>query len=221
MKRILILPIAMLGLVACAGSAATATTVQPTTTGIPTATSSVVGSFIRQTDGRFGYQMLRPAGWESAIAGNRRFYGTPGYRSQTDRISFGVANLQPDNVPNATAGAANAILYFFQKDPTLEGWTKDLEQMWRRDRIEPDLLATLPQAKTYWLRNPDPASSVLEIVAYIVDQNHPIVVGLEAAGAYADLERLRREGIFADFTTIVASVHAITTNPANVGPPLQ
>jgi hypothetical protein len=165
MKPILILPIAMLGLVACAGGARTATTVQPTTMDIPTATSSVVGSFIRQTDGRFGYQMLRPAGWETDNSGDRRFYGIPGYRSLTDRFSFVVVNLQPDNVPNATAGAANAILYLFQKDPTLEGWTKDLEQMWRRYRIEPTLLATLPQAKIYWLRNPDPASSVLEIVA--------------------------------------------------------
>jgi hypothetical protein len=218
MKPILTLPIAMLGLVACAGSAATATTVQPTTTGIPTATSSLIGSFIRQTDGRFGYQMLRPAGWESRNGDVLRYYAMPGFRSQTDGISFGVINLQPDSVPNATAGAANAILYFFQKDPTLEGWTKNLEQMWRRDQIEPTLLATLPQAKIYWLHYP--ATPWLVIEAYIVDQNHPIVVSLEAAGAYADLERLRREGIFTDFSTVVASVHAIRSNPANVYPPL-
>ena len=60
----------------------------------------------------------------------------------------------------------------------------------------------------------------LQLAAFAVDKNQPLAIELTAAGAYADLERLKQEGIADDFATIVASAQAIPQDPQNVDPPL-
>ena len=219
MKCILVPLITTLGLAACSGSARTVTTAQATTDTMPTPSSSLVGSFTWQTDGEFGYRMLRPASWGSVKLGDKRSYETPGFHSQTDRIELVAANLQAFYKSSSSLNGLIATLYLFEQDPNLDGWTKGLEHNWRSNGLEPTLLVTLPQAKIYSVRTLGSPDVVL--VADIVDQNQPLVAGLTASGSYADLERLRREGIFTYFSTMVASVHALAANPANVDPPLE
>jgi hypothetical protein len=42
-----------------------------------------------------------------------------------------------------------------------------------------------------------------------VDGNEPLAIGLFVTGDLADLERLKREGIFDDYVTVVESVRPI------------
>ena len=59
---------------------------------IPTAGSSVVGSFVEQNDGLAGYSMLRPANWTSTSAGpSGRIYLVPG-ASPSQGIRLTVTN---------------------------------------------------------------------------------------------------------------------------------
>jgi hypothetical protein len=65
-----------------------------------------------------------------------------------------------------------------------------------------------------------PGSSDLQVVALTTNQEQPLVVGLNAAGEYADLERLRNEHLWDDFVTMVNSLGAIDYDPNNVTPSL-
>ncbi len=48
-----------------------------------------------------------------------------------------------------------------------------------------------------------------------------MTVGLTASGAYANLERLQKEGIVNDLIAMVDSVRALPYDPENVIPPLH
>ena len=76
----------------------------------------------------------------------------------------------------------------FNQDPSLEGWTKGIEQMWESNGIESILEDTLPQTKIYSLRSP--GSSDIQIIAFAIDQEQPLVLSLDASGEYGNLERL-------------------------------
>lgn len=213
---LLIVLIANIALSACAGTTSTISMVQPGEKVIPTPASSLVDSFIWQTDGLFGYRMLRPANWESPKPGDGRDYGTPGFQDKTDRLMLRAVNLQAYYKSAANPTGLNAPLALFEKDSSLEGWTKSIEQMWKSNGISSTLLRTLPQAKIYSVTSP--GSSDLQLVAYAIDQNQPLAVSLTAADADADIERLQQEGILDDFAMMVASVQAIPQNPQNVDP---
>lgn len=218
MKRILILLIANLALSACAGTTSAISTVQPGEKVMPTPASSLVGSFVWQTDGLFGYRMLRPTNWESTKPYDGRDYGTPGSQDKTDRIMLRTVNLQAYDKSGTSATGMIAQLALFEKDSSLDGWTKGIEQMWKSSGLEPTLLRTLPQAKIYSVTSA--GTSDVQLVAYAVDKDQPLAVSLSASGTYADMERLQKEGILGDFAAMVASLQAIPQDPKNVDPPL-
>ena len=112
----------------------------------------------------------------------------------------------------------NVPLFLFEKDSSLEGWTTGIEQNWKSNGLEFTLLRTLPQAKIYLVKSP--GSSDVQLVAFVVDKNQPLAVELTASGAYADLERLKHDGVVDDFATMLASAQAIPQDPQNVDPPL-
>lgn len=219
MKPALILLIASAVLSACVGAATSSPTLRPGEDLIPTPASLLVGTFVRQTDGLFGYRMLRPANWESVNSIDSRVYATPGFRAQADRIVLRAVNLQAYYKSGTTAnGSIIVALFAFEQDPSLDGWTAGVEQNWKSIGIEATLLRTLPQAKIYAVKSPG-ATDIL-LVAYAVDENQPLAMELAASGVYADLERLQKEGILEDLATMVASAQAIPQDPQNVDPPL-
>ena len=81
------------------------------------------------------------------------------------------------------------------------------------------MLNTLPQAKVYLLGIP--ASTNLEIVALLINQNQPLGLSLIASGSYANLERLQKDGLVDDFLTMLESVEAIPYDPQNLDPVIE
>jgi hypothetical protein len=218
MRTIAIFILSILGLLlaACAAvNSPTPTLLATSTDPIPTPASTRIKQFVWQTDGLCGYRMLRPERWAAADA-ECRAYLLPGSKRQTDQLALRVANYQV-LAQQQTEGII-AQYELFKQNPSLEGWTKGVEQMWQSNGIESTLEDTLPQAKIYSL--PSPGSSDIQVVALTTNQEQPLVVGLNASGEYADLERLRNEHIWDDFVTMVNSLGAIDYDPNNVTPSL-
>jgi hypothetical protein len=107
----------------------------------------------------------------------------------------------------------------FEQNPSLEAWAASIERAWSSYGIQATLLPLPPQARIYLVKSP--GSPDTQIVAYAVDQNQPLTVGLTASGTYADLERLQEEGMVDDFVAVVGSARAIPYDPGNVTPPLS
>jgi hypothetical protein len=110
----------------------------------------------------------------------------------------------------------------FRQNPTLEGWTSNLERSWRHDQLPFVLLEALPDAKVYW-RAVLPDGTRPSLVAYAVDGGQPLIVGLSggtAQPALEPLDRLRADGVLADFISMVRSLRAIPADPENVSPSL-
>lgn len=183
---------------------------------IPTPSSQVISNFVWQTDGLCGYHMLRPRKWDSSVS-ECRSYMLPGSQSQTNRLIFRAINYQV-RAQGMTDGIL-AQLELFERDPSLDGWTRGIEKMWESNGIEATLLETLSHAKLYAVRSP--GSEDLQIVAYVIDQNQPLGIYLTASGIYADLGYLREAGILDDLVTMVSSLQATDYDPANINPELS
>lgn len=191
---------------------------QPNGDIIPTPASSLVKSFLWQTDGLYGYRMLRPADWEPIDMQDRRGYHPPGPAGQPDQVLLMAFNLQV--IAKATESPTSMIAQWalFKRDHSLAGWTGGIEQMWTSNGTEFTLVRTLPQAKIY-LHKPRP--DLIWVEAYAVDNDQPLTIGLEAHGAYADEARLQKEGLLDDFATMVGSISAIQPDPKNIDPVLK
>jgi hypothetical protein len=188
---------------------------------IPTPHSSIVSGFVEQTDGLYGYQILRPANWTPLGGGlpDGRLYLAPGFLgAQKQGIGVTVVNLQ---LAAASLGPneENAEWLLFQQDPSLAGWTAGIEAMWTRDGSSFTLLRTLPHARIYSL-SLAAGSPIVVLVAYAIDQGQPLILGLQASGTEADLGRLGAEGIVDDFAAMAGSITAIPENGHNVVPAL-
>jgi hypothetical protein len=185
----------------------------------PVATSAIVGSFVQQTDGAFGYGMLRPAGWNWIDTGADMGRS---YRSPTSS-SGGTVILMVNNLSTAThADPSQGIdvdWELFRTDSSLAGWTAGLERSMRSNQIEYTLLETLPNAKIYLTRT----IGSLALDAFVIDSGQPLLIALVGSAPTFSLEpldRLRADGLLADFTKMVESVRAIPKDPSNVSPPL-
>lgn len=187
----------------------------PGTEPIPTPASTLIEQFIWQADGLCGYRILRPEMW-TASESECRAYVLPDAQDRNNQLMLRVANYQV-RAQQQTEGIL-AQYELFKQNPSLEGWTKSVEQMWERNGIASTLEDTLPQAKIYSLRSPD--SSDVQIIALAIDQEQPLVLSLNASGEYADLDRLRNEHLWDDFVAMVNSLSAINYDPGNVTPSL-
>jgi hypothetical protein len=187
--------------------------------GIPTPHSSLISSFVEQTDGVAGYRMLRPTNWTASGGSiDGRLYIGPGPANAQQGIEVSVLNLK---LVAAALGenTVNAQWLLFQQDPSLIGWTAGIEAMWARDGESFTLLRTLPHAKIYVLSLAAGSRPVV-LVAYAIDQGQPLILELQASGTEADLSRLEAEGMVDDFATMAGSITAIPEDPQNVVPPL-
>jgi hypothetical protein len=189
---------------------------EPTERVAPTPASSLIGSFIWQTDGQYGYQMLRPAGWDAVNLGMERGYNTPGFLDTADRVQLQAVNYE------ALEPGPNGIVVqktLWEQNPDLDAWTAGVQHAWTSNGIEFTLLHTLPRARIYLVRSS--GGSETQIVALAVDHSQPLGAGLTASGAYNNLERLQEEGLVDDLIAMVESMRAIPYDPTNVDPPLS
>jgi hypothetical protein len=190
---------------------------------LPTPRSALVSGFVEQTDGLFGYRMLRPANWTPGGSGlpMGRAYVAPGFEgSQVQGIAMTVVNLR---VAGEAAGPNGVIgdWFLFQQHPTLAGWTAAIEAGWRRDGWGFTLLRSLPDAKIYALTSlggkPTP---LLVLSAYAIEQGQPFLLQLQGSGTYRDVTRLEKDGVIDDVATMVVSIQAVPPDARNVVPPL-
>lgn len=172
---------------------------------VPTPTSKLVGKFVQQSDTDFGYQMLRPADWESINLGDSRGYMPPGSTDNADRVLLTATNLL---TLSKTLGQNTQIatLQQFRRDPSLSGWTAIREQDWNAFGAEVKLERSLDRAAIYVAK---PATGQSHLIAYVVDDDQPLVLSLYGYGAYGDRATLAAEGLIDDFATIVASATAL------------
>ncbi len=193
---------------------------------IPAAHSALVESFAWQTDGAYGYQMLRPRGWtpvdESRTGGWRAFEG-PGAAGDAGSISMMAANL--DAGKDVAAGQrgdyaiGGTLLQLFERDRTLPGWTAAFEEEAGRGSALLEQLRALPDAKIYmWNLDPAAGAAQFMLLGLKVDAGKPLVVVVFAGGSYADVQRLQREGFVDDLATMIESARAIPADAKNVVP---
>jgi len=180
----------------------------------PTPASEGIVSFVLQTDGVCGYRMLRPEEWEPSRQECRSFSL---HSSAEDKLELTVINYQ---VTAQQIKDGIVVQYaLFEEDSSLEGWAKNVEKSWSNIGIRFTLLNTPPQGKVYLLGIP--ASTNLEIVALLINQNQPLGLSLIASGSYANLERLQKDGLVDDFLTMLESVEAIPYDPQNLDPVIE
>lgn len=187
---------------------------------IPTPHSPLIESFIWQTDGKFGYRMLRPAGWNAVDEDLDRLYLPAGSEGQADRVNLEVLNLKVIADRNVTSSGAIAQWLLFQKAPTLEGWTLGLEQSWPSTGVQFRLEQTLPNAKIYLLKMSSSPDSTL-LVGAVVSQDQPLLVGMNTYGAYSGEEYVRSSRLLEDFVTMVSSLSVVAPGPNLSDPPLD
>lgn len=205
--------ILLLALIGCSADDA-----MPTDTAVkkaaPTPASEGIARFVWQTDGVCGYRMLRPEEWEPSRQECRSFSL---HSSAEDKLELTVINYQ---VTAQQIKDGSVVQYaLFEQDSSLEGWVQGVEKSWSNVGIQFTLLNTLPQAKVYSLGIP--ASTNVEIVALLIDQNQPLGLSLIASGTYASLERLQKDGLVDDFLTMLESVEAIPYDPQNLDPIIE
>lgn len=199
---------------------------------IPAAKSAEVGSLIWQTDGVYGYQMLRPADWNATDQSGARLFWMPDSAQGTDFVAISVVDAALAEVAPTGSGSPSIILDLFRKNPTFEGWIASIEQAMASAggtvtivRSFPTgtvtLVRSFPTARIYLtLDAPEGPAPMLMLSSYKVDDGKPLVIVLLATGPYATMDRLEAAGIVDDFATMVESARAIPLDPGNVAPPL-
>jgi len=85
--------------------------------------------------------------------------------------------------------------------------------------VEYSRLETLPQAVVYGLESP--ATGRVELLALVISGNQPLGISLNASGTYANLRKLEKAGLKADFITMVESISAISYDPDNMKPEIN
>lgn len=186
----------------------------------PRPTSPTIEEFVEQADGEFGYQMLRPANWEPIHLGTGRGYRFAASTAGEDRLLLTVGNLA---VMAAQAPADTPVVPWveFQQSDSFEAWMQQREAAWTQVARSTDLsferYTTLPNGAVYLLLLPDQS---LQLIAYLLDDGHPLTVGLEGFGAYAQRSQVEESGLLTDFLTMLQSAQALEPDIERIDPPL-
>jgi|GEM_PF-5424518 hypothetical protein len=178
--------------------------------------SRFISAFVDQTDGAYGYRMLRPSNWtpQSSDVTGGRLYEEPGANALLHGLAFNVVNL----ATTPTAQQGNSTWTEWLASPTLDGWTAAAEQEFGQGNSTVTPLRTLPNARIFAADYHDLAYMV--VIGLVVDKGQPLFLQLAAAGSEKSLKVLEQQQVVDDFATMVGSVQAIPADPANVHPPL-
>jgi hypothetical protein len=215
LRRLLVVP--ALAIVALTAVAALGCAPAPTPTG-SAQPGHPLGALVNQSDGRFGYEMLRPAGWAAVEAAPGRGY-LDARSLQDARLGLVVTNLAVAARSVADPQGELPQWEAFRRDPTLDGWTSGIERMWRSNGIDYQTLKATSTAKVYLTSYG--ANRELQVVAFVVRSGQPLVVGLQGTASHPLLDRSQLSAsLLGDFMTIVDSLKAIPVDPNNVAPSL-
>lgn len=184
---------------------------------IPAAQSSLMGGFIWQEDGTYAYAALRPASWQAKDKNNRIFF--PPDASDPPATSLTVINLSVYE-KNGMDQFYIEPWELFKQNPNFSGWIKAMERSWQQSGAGANIerIQDLEQAAVYALRG---EGGYLRLTAFAVDQGQPLLVVFDTQGEMADLGRLREDGIYADFLTLVSSIRAAPYQPGISSPLLK
>lgn len=186
----------------------------------PHPASPTIQGFVEQIDGEFGYRMLRPANWEPIHLGAVRGYRFAASAAGEDRLLLTVGNLAV-MAAQASAGTQVAPWVEFQQSDSLEAWMQQREAAWTQVAQSTGLsferYMTLPNGAVYLLLLPEQS---LQLIAYLLDDGHPLTVSLEGFGAYVQRSKLEESGLSADFLTMLRSAQAIEPDVERIDPPL-
>lgn len=173
----------------------------------PAPSSDLVGQFTWEVDNQFGYQILRPATWESMDLGDMRAYLPPDSTGKADRVMLGVSNMLKgsNSLPSNTYMAG---MRGFEQKGTLAAWQKEREALWHSLGISFYLLQQSSNSAIYVV---EWAPNQLQLIAHVVDKGQPLIVVLYGFGFFSNVGELTKAGLLTDFQTMVASVTASTT----------
>lgn len=181
------------------------------------AASTIVGGFVDQVDGRWGYEALRPEAWRPQSGpGQGRAFVSPAPRGSGGSIILLIHNLA-----NETHAPSTDVEWeLFRRSPTLSGWTSGLERSMASDQVTYTLLAQSSGGKVYVTSR----AGKISLNAFVVDGGQPLAMALVASPQLSSLDpldRLRESGLVNDFVKMAVSLRAIQVDGANVSPPLD
>lgn len=191
---------ALLG--ACAQTPLSSSTVQPAGSGAPTPASELIDSFVEETDTSYEFHLLRPAGWDSIDDGFGRAYSVPDLGVESDHLILRATNYRVTGERIRAQGGTLTQYGLFEDHPDLESWSQGIERMWTGNGHDHERLESLENAAVYAVRLPNE----LLLVALKVDAGEPLSLALTGRGTYIDLERVRAEGLYADFLVMSESL---------------
>jgi hypothetical protein len=189
---------------------------------VPAAQSAEVGAFIWQTDGAYGYRILRPADWfmqdlqDLDGSAMRPYYGNL-TGEEGNGLSLMVANLHARSYVSSTY--FTDLITQFDADPTLERLAEFIEQTASNDQSRLTRIDASSDAIIYLQRYGGPTEEPTSLVGIKVVDGHPLLIHLGGDGKYMDLEEFRADPLWDDFLTMVASLQPIPVDPENVSPP--
>jgi len=171
---------------------------QPTS--LPTPSSELFGAFVWQQDSKYGYAMLRPAGWMATDSGVARVYN-PNPQPREGRLAISAVRYSGALVET---NGEDVHWQLFRENLLLGAWAEAVNQkLWKDSDVR--LERELDSARIYSVR---PTAGYIRYTGYVVDQGQPMIVTLEAGGGLSVATRLEELGILDDFAVVVGSARA-------------
>lgn len=178
------------------------------------ARSAEVSEFVWQTDGAYGYQMLRPAGWTMSDTGSNRDYTAPG-SGATAVLALHVLNLRAKPVAETRWGIG-AWLDKFDAAPTLEDWVARLDEYDFRGAEKAALPEDLASDAVIYIGQTEAQN--IQPMAFKVSEGQPLLIALTGGAAAYDLDSLKASGLWDDFLTMLRSARPIPIDAEQVTP---
>jgi len=175
-----------------------------------------MGSLTWQTDGLYGYRMLRPADWQAINMGAARGYSSLDFTGNTDYFMLIVANPEISKQAPQQFASMKTAWEQYEKNPTLSGWTKGIERVWKENGVSYTLEVKMSNARIYSVTL---SSSQVQLVGFVLDKQGPLVIEMDVFGGLANLENLRNVGFVNEFSDIVTGAGIIPSDPKNINPP--
>lgn len=183
---------------------------------IPAAKNAEVGAFVWQTDGVYGYRMLRPAGWNATDARAARDYSALAVEGQPP-MTLHVVNLRAKAWDGMSEGLA-ASLQAFESAPTLDGWAAILRNDQNLLGGRAQLVTRNDSVRVFYDDEQGSNDRRLTLVALKVSDGQPLIMALESPFAPTEYTAVETSGLLDDFLVMANSLAAEPIDVANVAP---